>query len=164
MPVKSSHSLDIKSAVILKIDFRFINFFRDDWAVRRKGQPCAWGLAQRATSCGTRRESGYSHIGITLGYNEEAYVEKSLTRAVRNFCGTGLSSVTYAHCAFLNISLKQPVSMENSSLVSGGLILIVFMELSIQSSHFSRTTQQKIRYRVKQPFPGNMASSLANAS
>lgn len=54
--------------------------------------------------------------------------------------------------------------MENGSLVSGGLVSIVFMELSIQSSHFSRATRQKTRYRVKQSFPGNMASSLANAS
>lgn len=80
-----------------------------------------------------------------------------------NICGTSLSSVTYA-CAFLNVSLKQPVSMENGSLVSGGPIVIIFMELGIQSSHFSGTTRQKIRYRVKQSFPGNMASSLADAS
>lgn len=51
--------------------------------------------------------------------------------------------------------------MENGSLVSGGLISIVFMELGIQSSHLSRTTQQKTWYHVKKSFPGNVASSLA---
>lgn len=34
--------------------------------------------------------------------------------------------------------------METSSLISGGLISIVVVELGIQSSHLSSTTQQKI--------------------
>lgn len=83
---------------------------------------------------------------------------------LETFMAPVFPSVIYACCAFPNISLKQPVSMENGSLVSGGLISIVFMELGIQSSHFSRTTPQKIQYQVKQSFPGNVASSLANAS
>ena len=78
--------------------------------------------------------------------------------------GISLSDVPYAYCAFANIFKKRLVSMENSSLVSGGLISIVFMELGIQSSHLSTTTQQKIWYHVKKSLPGNVASSLAKAS
>lgn len=56
-----------------------------------QGPLCAWDLAQRAASCETRREIGCSHIGLTLGYNEAAYIEKSLTTYVRNIHGTSLS-------------------------------------------------------------------------
>ena len=128
------------------------------------GPPCAWGLAQRAASCETRRESGCSHIGFALGCDEEVYLEKSISTQVRNIDGTSLSSVAYAYCTFINIFKKEPLSLEKSSVVSGGLTSIVFVELGIQSSHLSRTTQQKIWYHVKKSFPGNVASSLAKAS
>lgn len=84
--------------------------------------PCARGLAQRAASCEMRRENGCFHISFASGCDKEVYVEKSIPTQVRNIRGTGLSSVAYAYCSFVSIFKKQPVSMENSSHVSGGLI------------------------------------------
>lgn len=71
-------------------------------------------------------------------------LKKSISPGVRNIHSTSFSSDNYAYCAFINIFKKQPVSMENSSLISGGLISIVFVELGMQSSLLSRTTQEKI--------------------
>lgn len=118
-------------------------FFPIQWAKfcpkcsveRSSHQGLAWTTlclgAQGAASRETRRDSGCSHIGFASGCDEEVYVEKSISTQVRKIHGTSLSSVAYAYRALINIFKKQPVSMENSSLVSGGPIAIVFMELGI---------------------------------
>jgi len=44
--------------------------------------------------------------------------------------------------------------MESSSIISRGPVLIVFMELGIQSSDLSRRTRQDVWYCIRKSFPG----------